>query len=101
MTVKELLQLTIDRNASDLHLVVGVPPILRINGRLGPVESESILTVELIETLLKDSMTAEQLERLTVNKEVDFSLAYSSKARFRVNAYTEKKSWAASYRRIP
>lgn len=101
MTIKQLLQLTIDQNASDLHLVVGVPPIIRINGRLVPVESEGILSVEMVEALLKDSMTAEQLEKLTVNKEVDFSLAFSSKARFRVNAYTEKKSWAGAFRRIP
>lgn len=101
MTIKQLLQLAIDQNASDLHLVVGVPPVLRINGRLTPVESEGILSVEVVEALLKDAMTADQLEKLTVNKEVDFSLAFSSKARFRVNAYTEKKSWACAFRRIP
>jgi len=101
MTIKQLLQLAVDQNASDLHLVVGVPPVLRINGRLSPVEAEGVLTVELLETLLKDVMTAEQLERLAVNKEVDFSLAFSNKARFRVNSYTEKKAWASSFRRIP
>ena len=101
MTIKELLQFAIDKNASDLHLVVGVPPVIRIDGRLVPVPDEPILTVETIESLMRESMTAEQLERLSVNKEVDFSLAFSNKARFRVNAYTEKKAWASSYRRIP
>ena len=101
MTIKQLLQLAVDQNASDLHLVVGVPPVLRINGRLTPVQSEGVLSVELVEGLLKDTMTADQLEKLTVNKEVDFSLAFSNKARFRVNAYTEKKSWAGAFRRIP
>lgn len=101
MTIKELLQYSIDKNASDLHLVVGVPPVVRIDGRLSPVPAEGILTVETIEALMKDVMTADQLERLSVNKEVDFSIAFSNKARFRVNAYTEKKAWAASFRRIP
>ncbi len=101
MTIKQLLQLAVDQNASDLHLVVGVPPVIRTHGRLAPIASEGVLTVEVVESLMKDAMTADQLERLSVNKEVDFSLAFSNKARFRVNAYTEKKAWAAAFRRIP
>jgi len=101
MNIKDLLQLAIDRGASDLHLSAGVAPMLRIHGELTPIEIDVILTHESIQTLLKDVMSAEQLERLTVNKEIDFSVAFSEQARFRVNAYTQKDSWSAAFRVIP
>lgn len=101
MDIQHLLQLTIDRNASDLHLVVGIPPIIRIDGDLIPVPYEEALTNETIEVLLKASMNSEQMERLLVNKEIDFSLSFSEKARFRVNSYTQRGTYAAAYRRIP
>lgn len=98
---QHLLQLTIDLKASDLHLVVGVPPTLRIEGELRSVPDSGILTSEIISEGLKQILTGEQFERLTVNKEIDFSLSFSDKARFRVNAYTQKGSLAAAFRRIP
>lgn len=101
MDIKQLLQLTIDRKASDLHLLVGVLPTLRIDGVLVPVANESVITPETISTLLKGVMTTEQFQRLTVNKEIDFSLAFSDRARFRVNAYTQKGTLAAAFRAIP
>lgn len=101
MDIKQLLQLTVDRNASDLHLVAGVPPTLRIDGDLIPVPYEELLTHQSIETLLKGAMSAEQLERLFVNREIDFSLSFSEKARFRVNSYTQRGTYAAAFRRIP
>ena len=91
MAIKELLQLTIDRNASDLHIVAGIPPTLRIDGQLTPVPNEAVLTPEVIASYLKEILSSEQLERLKVNKELDFSLSFSDKARFRVNAYTQKR----------
>ncbi|OGM73881.1 type IV pili twitching motility protein PilT [Candidatus Woesebacteria bacterium RIFOXYB1_FULL_38_16] len=101
MDINDLLQLAIEKKASDLHLVVGVPPMLRINGELGPVTNEAVLGPENIEALLKKVLNSEQMERLTVNKEIDFSLSFSEIARFRVNAYTQKRSWAAAFRTIP
>lgn len=101
MNIKELLQLTIDKNASDLHLLVGSPPIVRIDGELMSVPNESFLSPEAVEGMLKEVMTAEQLERLLVNKEIDFSLPFSDRGRFRVNAYTQKKSLAGAFRLIP
>ena len=101
MDTKSLLQLTIDTNASDLHIIAGTPPTLRVDGVLRPVPSTSVLTSEMTTALIKQVVTAEELERLTVNKEIDFSLSFSEKARFRVNAYTQKNSLSASFRRIP
>jgi len=99
--IKELLQLTIDRNASDLHIIAGVPPTLRIDGQLSSVPGETVLTPEIINNHLKEVLSSEQLERLNVNKELDFSLPFSDKARFRVNAYTQKGTRALAFRRIP
>lgn len=101
MDIKQLLQLTIERKASDLHLIAGVPPTLRINGVLQPVPNTPVSTPDVISELLKQVLTNEQFEQLTVNKEIDFSLPFSDIARFRVNAYTQKRSLAAAFRTIP
>ncbi len=101
MGIKELLQLTVDRKASDLHIVSGIPPTLRIDGELTPVPNEAVLTPEIINNYIKEILPSERLQRLTVNKELDFSLSFSEKARFRVNAYTTKGFFALAFRRIP
>lgn len=101
LNINQLLELVVSRSASDLHLIAGVPPMLRIDGELTPVPSEAELTPERIEKLLKEVMTAEQIEQLMVNRELDFSLSFSDRARFRVNAYTQKQTLAAAFRLIP
>lgn len=101
MEMQQLLQLTVDRNASDLHLVVGIPPTLRVDGILHKVPNEPSLTKEEAERLIKSVLDSERLERTSVNKEIDFSLAFSEKARFRVNVYFQKGTIAAAVRRIP
>lgn len=101
MEIKQLLQQVVDSQASDLHLITGSPAMLRIDGQLMPVPASGVLTPDIIGALIKDVLTAEQIERLTVNKELDFSLPFSEKGRFRVNAYTQKNSLAAAFRLIP
>jgi len=101
MDIKQYLQNIVDLKASDLHLISGIPPAIRIDGELSPAAGAGVLTPDDINGLLKQILTSEQLERLTVNKEIDFSLAFSDKARFRVNAYTAKGTIAAAFRQIP
>ena len=101
MDLKIFLQNVIDSKASDLHLIAGLPPTLRINGELVPIPSSGVLTQDQISELLKQVLATEQLERLSVNKEIDFSLNFSDRGRFRVNAYTQKNSLAAAFRLIP
>ncbi len=101
MEIKQLLQLTVDRNASDLHLISGITPHLRIEGYLSPIPNEPPLTPDVINKFVKEILTADQYERLLVNKEIDFSLPFNQNARFRVNVYTQKGSLAASFRKIP
>jgi twitching motility protein PilT len=101
MEIKQLLQSAVDAKASDLHLISGIPPMLRIEGQLMAIPAAGILTPDILSGLLKQTLTSEQLERLSVNKELDFSLAFSEKGRFRVNVYTQKNSYAAAFRLIP
>jgi twitching motility protein PilT len=99
--IKELLQLSDDRNASDLHIMAGLPPYLRLEGQLYPVPDEAVLTPDVIDKFVKLILPPDQLERFTVNKELDFSLPFNQKCRFRVNAYTQRGETAISFRRIP
>ncbi|MAG59949.1 type IV pili twitching motility protein PilT [Candidatus Woesebacteria bacterium] len=101
MEIQQLLQLTVDRKASDLHLVVGVPPTLRVDGVLIKVHNEAPLTPDEMDRLIKSILTASQLERVTVNKEIDLALSFSQEARFRVNVYYQKGTLSAALRRIP
>ncbi len=99
-SMQKLLDLSIERKASDLHLTAGVPPTMRIDGQLVPVAGESALTHETVAGLVQSFMTAEQLERLKLRKEVDFSFGYND-TRFRTNTYFQKGNLAASLRLIP
>ena len=101
MDIKQLLQQTIDSGASDLHLLAGVPPTLRIDGVLTPLLNFGVMTKDTVSELVAQSVTSEQLTKISVDKELDFSLAFSEKARFRGNIYTQKGTLAASFRRIP
>lgn len=101
MEIQQLLQLVVDKKVSDLHLIVGISPTLRVDGELSRVPGESPLTREDTEKLIKGILNAEQTERVMVNKEIDFSLAFSQDARFRVNIYHQKGNISAAFRRIP
>lgn len=100
-TIQELLQYVIDNKASDLHLIVGVTPQVRIDGSLVAVVGEAPLTAVAAEQLIYGVLAAQQKEVLLVNKELDFSFALADKARFRVNAYYQKGTIAAAFRLVP
>ena len=99
--IRSLLQKTIDLNASDLHLTVGAPPILRVRGDLQPVSGMDILGPEQIEQLVFELVSDEQKDLLLTQKEIDFSFAFGEEARYRVNAFHQRGYLAASLRRIP
>lgn len=90
MNVSELLEKVINMNASDLHLSVGVAPIVRTDTVLKPMQEEKVLTIEDINLFLQKVLDQQQANILEVNKEVDFSISLGDKARFRVNAYYQK-----------
>jgi len=106
MDIQELLNLTIKNNASDLHLLAGIPPSVRIDGSLRYLSSQPPLTQELLEEMIFSLLTAEQKEILAVNKELDFSFGfgggtYGNKGRFRANIYYQRRYLSGAFRLFP
>lgn len=101
MTINELLNLVNERGASDLHLIAGFPPTLRVDGVLFSIPGESVLTADEILLSLKEMVNEARLKFFLEKRELDFSLEVAGKARFRINAYFQEGSCALSFRRIP
>lgn len=105
MSIQELLEVTISRNASDLHLMAGRSPSVRINGQLHSLVTFTELSVKDIEEMVFSLLNPAQKELLLTNKELDFSTTYSPDEdtiyRFRVNAYFQTGALAIAFRLIP
>lgn len=101
LRIEPYLDQVIKRDASDLHLQVGLPPMLRIDGALKPTEESKPLTEKDIEALIYALLDEEQKQVLIRDKEIDFSFAYGDLGRFRVNSFHEKGTIAAAMRLIP
>lgn len=100
MSIQELFSETARKEASDLHIIVGYPPMLRVAGRLMPVEGVAVLTHEDAKALLYETFSGEQRELFETNKEIDYSLGTPA-GRFRVNVYLQKGTMAGAFRLIP
>jgi len=100
--IQDLLGLTISRNASDLHIAVGYPPVIRVDGELEEV-GDRILNPQDAEELILSILSDEKKELLEVNREIDLAYTYEggSNARFRINAYYAMKNLSAAFRLIP
>ena len=99
--IEPLLDEVLKRDASDLHLQVGLPPMLRIDGSLTPVENPVALTADQVKSLAYSVLDEKQRKMLESDLELDFSFAYGNLARFRVNAFHEKGNLAVALRLIP
>ena len=99
--IETLLQEVINQNASDLHLQVGLPPMLRVDGSLSPIANTPVLDAEHVEQLVYSILDQEQQQILIKDKEFDFSFAFGDLGRFRVNAFHERGNVAAALRLIP
>ncbi len=100
MDIKKLLKLVIEKSASDLHIVVGVAPYIRVDGELVPVEGETKVTKEKVKDLIFPLLNPQQKDQFLVNKDLDFSVEFGKLGRFRVNTYFQKGSMAAALRLI-
>jgi twitching motility protein PilT len=99
--IEILLEEVVKRKSSDLHLQVGLPPMLRVDGSLTPVSGAEVLTEETVETLIFAILDEDQKQILLKDKEFDFSFAFGDLGRFRVNAFHERGNLAAALRLIP
>lgn len=100
MDITELFSEAVRLEASDLHLIAGFPPVLRLSGKLTSIEGTKPLTADEVEALVVSVISSQQKELFLTNKEIDFSVP-SAVGRFRANAYYQKGTVAASFRLIP
>ncbi len=99
--IENLLEECVRRNASDLHLQYGLPPILRIDGALTPIAGYAALKEDVLRNLIFATLDDDQQKILLKDKEFDYSFAFGDVARFRVNAFHERGKLAAAFRLIP
>ena len=99
--IEVLLEEVIKQKASDLHLQVGLAPMLRVDGALKPISATDVLNEEAVESLIFSILDEDQKAILLKDKEFDFSFAFGDLGRFRVNAFHERGNLAAALRLIP
>ena len=101
LRIELLLEDVIRKKASDLHIQIGLPPMLRVDGSLTPIPGFQALTPEEVEKLVFAILDEDQQQILLKDKEFDFSFAFGDLGRFRVNAFHERGNLAAALRLIP
>ena len=98
----ELLQHVIDSKGSDLHIAVGKPPCVRVHGVVKPVSAYENFRAPVVQRMIYDILTDEQIQRFENEMELDFAYTTAdAAARFRVNAFKDKGALAAAMRIIP
>lgn len=96
----DLLKSMVEKRASDLHLCVGVPPVIRLDGQLKPLGYPP-MDANTLQRLVYDILSDVQIRRFEENWELDLSYAIANTSRFRVNVYRDKGTLAAAFRLIP
>lgn len=99
MTLEELLRYTIEQGGSDLHITVGIPPIMRKNGRLEKIGEVKIMP-EDSEIYVKEMLNVEQMIAFERAGELDLSYSLKSLARFRVNVYKQRGTCCIAIRMV-
>jgi len=101
MSLQQIFQQAIQNNASDVHIIVGKPPILRIQGQLKAIKAEAEVTTELAKKMILEILSEQQKEKLLKDRELDTSYETPDKTRFRINCYFEKGNLGLVARIIP
>jgi len=101
MDIIELLKKAHAMNASDLHIKVGSPPVLRIDGELNPLTSESRFSPEDVVKVVYSVLTNEQKEIFKREKDIDFAYGVPRVGRFRCNVFIQRGSLGIVFRVIP
>ncbi|MCX6796903.1 MAG: PilT/PilU family type 4a pilus ATPase [Candidatus Doudnabacteria bacterium] len=101
LELNKLLSLVLERDASDLHLVVGEPPIIRVDTQLLRLDNYQVLSQDTIADLLGVLLNESQKIMFKEQMHIDFSYAYKDNIRFRVNAYCQKGVYSVAMRVIP
>jgi twitching motility protein PilT len=97
----DLLLDVLDRRASDLHITAGAAPMVRVRGRLAPLDEYPVLDATDTREVIYSILNNDQRQRLETDWQIDFAYAIPGRARFRVNAYFQRSALAAAFRLIP
>src|SRR3974390_277395 len=100
ITLHQLLKAAVKQGSSDLHIVAGSPPVLRVEGRIVRVKSQA-LTAEQTRQLCYSILTDAKKSRFEATKELDFSFGIKGMARFRANLFFQRGAVSGVFRRIP
>src|SRR5215210_5777989 len=100
-SIDDLLALMVERNASDLHLTAGSPPVIRIHGNLERLADFDKLTPDDTRQLVYRILSTEQQKQLETKRQLDFGYSVPGLARFRVNTYFQRNAIGAAFRMIP
>jgi len=100
-SIKELLTRVIREGASDLHIVVGAPPMIRVHGGLEPMHGYSPLSPDETQEIIYSVMNEDQVAEFESEKECDLSFGIEGLSRFRLNVYRDRGSVVAAFRSIP
>jgi twitching motility protein PilT len=100
-SIDELLEIVVERRASDLHLTAGTSPAIRVNGKIQRLQEFSPMTGEQTRRLLYGITRTEQQKELEERRNLDMSYPLPGLARFRVNIYFQRETLAAAFRLIP
>jgi twitching motility protein PilT len=100
-SIRELLTKMIREGASDLHIVVGAPPMIRLHGGLEPMAGYSRLTGDQTQEIIYSVMNEEQISEFESTKECDLSFGIEGLSRFRLNIYRDRGSVVGAFRAIP
>lgn len=100
MHIDDLLRMTVEKGGSDLHLSAGLPPMVRVDGRLHPLPFAP-LNPRDIQRLVYDVLTGDQIQKFEKTKELDFSYGVKDIGRFRFNVYRQRGSVGCAMRTIP
>src|ERR687888_474274 len=100
-SIDELLEHMVERNASDLHVTTGAPPVIRVRGEVQRLEGYDPLSPEDTQQLLYRILSSEQQKQFELKRQLDFSHSIPGLARFRVNVYFQRESIGAAFRLIP
>ncbi len=101
ISIKELLTKTIEKGASDLHIVVGSPPIIRLNGNLEAMHEYPVFKPDETQEIIYSVMSEEQIAMFETDRECDLSFGIEGLSRFRLNVYRDRGSVVAAFRAIP
>ena len=100
-SIDDLLARAVEAGASDLHIVPGAPPAIRVNGEVLWIEGADRLNPELTRTLVYRILSTEQQKKLEVDRQLDFSYGVPGLGRFRVNVHFQRGSIAVAFRHVP